>query len=67
MAMKLGEGDESYAPLPRLLLGGLVASVALTVSSLPPASILPIETRLNRTKAPAEKVYLVEGATSAVP
>lgn len=28
--MKLGEGDESYAPLPRLLLGGLVASVALT-------------------------------------
>jgi hypothetical protein len=30
MAMKLGEGSESYAPLARTLIGGLLASVLLT-------------------------------------
>ena len=31
MAMKLGEGSESYAPLARALIGGLLVSVVLTV------------------------------------
>ena len=31
MALKLGEGSESYAPLARALLGGLTLSVILTV------------------------------------
>jgi multidrug efflux pump subunit AcrB len=35
MAMKLGEGSESYAPLARALIGGLLASVILTVFLVP--------------------------------
>ena len=35
MAMKLGEGSESYAPLARALIGGLLASVLLTVFLVP--------------------------------
>jgi multidrug efflux pump subunit AcrB len=35
MALKLGEGSESYAPLARALIGGLVTSVALTVFLVP--------------------------------
>ena len=35
MALKLGEGSESYAPLARALVGGLLVSVALTVFLVP--------------------------------
>lgn len=35
MPMKLGEGGESYAPLARALIGGLLASVILTVFLVP--------------------------------
>jgi len=35
MALKLGEGSESYAPLARALIGGLLMSVALTVFLVP--------------------------------
>jgi multidrug efflux pump subunit AcrB len=35
MALKLGEGSESYAPLARALVGGLFVSVALTVFLVP--------------------------------
>jgi multidrug efflux pump subunit AcrB len=35
MAMKLGEGSESYAPLARALMGGLLLSVALTIFLVP--------------------------------
>jgi multidrug efflux pump subunit AcrB len=35
MAMKLGEGSESYAPLARALIGGLTVSVAVTVFIVP--------------------------------
>jgi multidrug efflux pump subunit AcrB len=31
MALKLGEGSESYAPLARALVGGSLASAALTI------------------------------------
>ncbi|HEY1759838.1 MAG TPA: efflux RND transporter permease subunit [Bryobacteraceae bacterium] len=37
MAMKMGEGSESYAPLARALIGGLLVSVALTVFLVPAA------------------------------
>jgi multidrug efflux pump subunit AcrB len=37
MALKLGEGSESYAPLARALLGGLAVSVVLTVFLVPAA------------------------------
>ena len=35
MALKFGEGSEFYAPLARALVGGLIASVALTVFLVP--------------------------------
>src|SRR5213594_1702553 len=40
MALKLGEGRESYAPLARALLGGLTLSVVLTVFLVPAAYLL---------------------------
>jgi multidrug efflux pump subunit AcrB len=39
MAMKLGAGSESYAPLARALLGGLSLSVLLTVFLVPAAYV----------------------------
>src|ERR1700734_1582885 len=35
MALKLGEGSESYAPLARALIGGLLVSVVFTVFLVP--------------------------------
>jgi len=40
MAMKLGEGSESYAPLARALLGGLTLSVIVSVFLVPAAYLL---------------------------
>ncbi len=40
MALKLGAGSESYAPLARAILGGLTVSVAMTVFLVPAAYIL---------------------------
>jgi len=40
MAMALGAGSESYAPLARSIIGGLVVSVALTVFVVPAAFFL---------------------------
>ena len=40
MAMKLGEGSESYAPLARAIIGGLTMSVILTVFLVPAAFLM---------------------------
>ena len=40
MALKLGEGSESYAPLARSIIGGLAVSVILTVFIVPAAFLL---------------------------
>jgi multidrug efflux pump subunit AcrB len=40
MALKLGEGSESYAPLARAILGGLTLSVSFTVFLVPAAYLL---------------------------
>jgi multidrug efflux pump subunit AcrB len=45
MALKLGEGSESYAPLARGLIGGLLVSVVLTVFLVPAAFALAYRTR----------------------
>ena len=45
MALKLGEGSESYAPLARALLGGLAASVACTIFIVPAAFVLVYRNR----------------------
>ncbi|HJV67147.1 MAG TPA: efflux RND transporter permease subunit [Geomonas sp.] len=53
MALKLGAGSESYAPLARAILGGLTVSVALTVFLVPSAYLL-IYGRPKRSSAAAE-------------
>jgi multidrug efflux pump subunit AcrB len=40
MAFKMGTGSEQYAPLARAIIGGLFASVALTVFIVPAAYVL---------------------------
>jgi multidrug efflux pump subunit AcrB len=43
MALKLGEGSESYAPLARSIIGGLAVSVVLTVFIVPAAFLIVYE------------------------
>ena len=45
MAMKLGEGSESYAPLARVLIGGLLGSVIFTVFLVPAGFSLAYRSR----------------------
>jgi multidrug efflux pump subunit AcrB len=40
MAMKLGEGSESYAPLAQAIIGGLAVSVLITIFLVPAAYLL---------------------------
>lgn len=40
MALKLGTGSEQYAPLARVIIGGLIASVILTVYIVPAAYLI---------------------------
>jgi multidrug efflux pump subunit AcrB len=49
MALKLGEGSESYAPLARALIGGLTASVILTVFLVPAGFYLAYAKRSPKT------------------
>ncbi len=51
MAMKLGEGSETYAPLARALIGGLTASVILTVFLVPAAFYLAYANKGASTQA----------------
>ena len=53
MALKLGTGSESYAPLARSIIGGLVASVALTVFIVPLAILI-----VHRRKQPRYRTSL---------
>jgi multidrug efflux pump subunit AcrB len=45
MALKLGEGSESYAPLAQALIGGLTLSVLLTIFLVPAAFYLAYRNR----------------------
>ena len=45
MALKLGTGSEQYAPLARAIIGGLTASVGLTVFIVPAAYLLVYRNR----------------------
>ena len=54
MALKLGEGSESYAPLAQALIGGLTVSVLLTVFLVPAGFYLAYRNRQPETPlAPA--------------
>ena len=46
MALKLETGSEAYAPLARVIIGGLIVSVALTVFVVPAAYLLIYRHRL---------------------
>jgi len=46
MALKLETGSEAYAPLARVIIGGLLASVALTIFVVPAAYLLIYRDRL---------------------
>lgn len=59
MALKLGAGSESYAPLARAIIGGLAASVAWTVLLVPAAYFLYYRSRESR---PGNTGLLREGA-----
>lgn len=45
MALKLESGSEAYAPLARVIIGGLIASVALTIFVVPAAYLWVYEGR----------------------
>ena len=56
MALKLGEGSESYAPLARALVGGLLFSVALTIFLVPAGFYLVYGNRQPATLHEAEAI-----------
>jgi len=51
LALKLGTGSEQYAPLARAIIGGLTASVILTVFIVPAAYLLVYRGRETAAKA----------------
>ncbi|HUJ32713.1 MAG TPA: efflux RND transporter permease subunit [Candidatus Acidoferrum sp.] len=48
MALKLETGSEAYAPLARVIIGGLIASVLLTIFVVPAAYLLIYQNRPGR-------------------
>lgn len=57
MALKLGEGSESYAPLARSIIGGLAVSVVLTVFIVPAAFLLVHGRRHGHQAAPVSPTH----------
>jgi Cu/Ag efflux pump CusA len=53
MAIKLGTGSEQYAPLARVIIGGLTTSVLLTIFVVPAAYLLVYRKREIPGQAPA--------------
>ncbi|MGA8311528.1 MAG: efflux RND transporter permease subunit [Terriglobales bacterium] len=49
--MKLGTGSEQYTPLARAIIGGLTASVVLTVFIVPAAYVLAYSRRKDQISA----------------
>ena len=53
MAMKLETGSEAYAPLARVIIGGLLASVLLTIFVVPAAYFLIYQRQASRVPEPS--------------
>jgi len=53
MALKLETGSEAYAPLARVIIGGLVVSVILTIFIVPAAYFLIYDHRRGASKVPS--------------
>lgn len=52
LALKWGTGSEQYAPLARVIIGGLISSVALTIFVVPAAYLLIYQNRQKSQGAP---------------
>ena len=52
MALKFEPGSEAYAPLARVIIGGLIASVLLTIFVVPAAYLLLYRRRAEAVQAP---------------
>jgi hydrophobic/amphiphilic exporter-1 (mainly G- bacteria), HAE1 family len=57
MALKLEAGSESYAPLARVIIGGLIASVVLTIFVVPAAYLM-----IYQRRAPSQPALVPEQA-----
>jgi hydrophobic/amphiphilic exporter-1 (mainly G- bacteria), HAE1 family len=55
MALKLETGSEAYAPLARVIIGGLIVSVVLTIFVVPAAYLLIYQRRGLAQPLPAEE------------
>jgi Cu/Ag efflux pump CusA len=55
MAFKLETGSEAYAPLARVIIGGLIVSVVLTIFVVPAAYLLIYQHRGLAQPLPAEE------------
>jgi len=55
MALKLESGSEAYAPLARVIIGGLIVSVVLTIFVVPAAYLLTYQRRAAQTPGLAEE------------
>jgi len=58
MALKLETGSEAYAPLARVIIGGLIASVLMTIFVVPAAYLLIYQ----RREKPLAQTPAVEAA-----
>lgn len=54
LALKLGTGSEQYAPLARVIIGGLITSVTLTIFIVPAAYLLVYQRRTKPHAAAGE-------------
>jgi multidrug efflux pump subunit AcrB len=61
MAFKLEAGSEAYAPLARVIIGGLIVSVALTIFVVPAAYLMVYGRREQSGREPAAAEPLVPG------
>jgi Cu/Ag efflux pump CusA len=52
MAFKLETGSEAYAPLARVIIGGLISSILLTIFVVPAAYLLIYRRRETSPGAP---------------
>jgi hydrophobic/amphiphilic exporter-1 (mainly G- bacteria), HAE1 family len=64
MALKLGTGTETYAPLARTIIGGLTASVALTVFVVPSAFLMAYGRSEDRPTPTVEGASPIAGGTA---
>ncbi len=66
MALKLGTGSEAYAPLARAIIGGLLASLILTVFIVPAAFLMVHRRRAAARKPPTKPRPALAASAAAI-